>query len=60
MRQNHTTIPWHPTDQYDLYEGYVAFCQRQRERLDKLQNLQRRTFVGTITAGYRNANTRNT
>ena len=32
MRQNYTTIPWGPVVPHETYEGYVAFCQRQKDR----------------------------
>lgn len=34
MRQNHNTIPWGPVIPHEVYEGYVAFCKRQRDRTE--------------------------
>ena len=32
MSREHTIIPWGPIVPHEVYEGYIAFCQRQRER----------------------------
>ncbi len=36
MRKNHTDIPWGPIIPHEIYEGYVAFCQRQKDRVRRL------------------------
>ena len=51
MRKNHTNIPWGPIITHETYEGYVAFCKRQKERLEAMDP-QRRVKIhqhGPIT-----------
>lgn len=36
MRQQHTTIPWGPVIPHETYEGYIAFCERQRDRVRRV------------------------
>jgi hypothetical protein len=56
MRKRHTTIPWGPIVTRETWEGYVAFCKRQRDRLSPIVHKQRRVFVGTVNTGYKNVN----
>lgn len=54
MRTNHTKIPWGPVVPHVVYEGYVAFCERQRDRVRRInpdferRHQERRVTVPTI------------